>query len=175
MDTLFYLWQGAGYQDHLLQSYRGFYLNIASVLLAIGAGLTVAILAFAENSAAYLVYAILVVISVFAVCFSSVMKKLIAARTADVDYYHRQILETEKDLPRQQQVLTAFKVYQKYGAGNKGTNTFAGGFDATDDSRKQLIEKGKGHTRRILDVYLPVGFLVVWVCLHMVVLLSLLL
>ena len=46
MDKLSTLWKGASYQDNLLQSYRGLHLTVQSILIAVGAGLSIATMTF---------------------------------------------------------------------------------------------------------------------------------
>ncbi|RYD58011.1 MAG: hypothetical protein EOP56_06985 [Sphingobacteriales bacterium] len=164
MDSIASLWRGASYQDHLLQSYRGFYLTVASISLGIGVGLVVAVHSFAGSYSAYWMYAALCFFSVWGVFFSIVMKRLIAARARDVDYYHNRILQFEKDLPEAAQVLTGFKVYQKFSRNNDTR------VEMTDAIRAQLIEKGKGHTRKLLDSQVPMMYHALWCCLHLVAL-----
>ena len=47
-DCLDYLLEGAELNDSLLQAYRSFHLTLQSIFVAIGAGLSVAVLAFNE-------------------------------------------------------------------------------------------------------------------------------
>jgi hypothetical protein len=103
------------------------------------------------------------------------MRKLINARAEDVDYFHNQIIEHEKSFPKDEQILTAFKVYQKFNRDRTNIAEYFQNFEITDSIRNQLTEKGKGHTRRLLDKYLFFGFFVVWACFHLVTLWTILL
>ena len=172
MDKISTLWQGASYQDNLLQSYRDFHLTIQSILIAIGAGLSVATLTFADNLKIFSSYGLLLLITGLGIYLLFTMSNLIKARGEDVDYFHNQIIEYEKTLPKGEQVMTAFKVYQKFHRDKTNINEYFSNFDLTETIRNQLTEKGKGHTRLLLDKYLFWGFYMVWGCFHLVAIIS---
>lgn len=167
MDKMDTLWKGAAYQDHLLQSYRHFHLTMQTILIAAGAGLCLAAIALPEYYY-HLVYILLIAISALGIYVLVTMSKLIKARAEDVDYYHQQIINEEKILPKEQQVLTAFKVYQKFSRDRVRSNEFFASFLVTEAIRNQLTEKGEGHTRQILDVYQFRGYYMVWFTFHVV-------
>jgi hypothetical protein len=106
------------------------------------------------------------VVTLLGVYLLWMMRKLIASRSEDVNYYHNQIIAAEQQLPKEQQVLTAFKVYQKFGRKEADVTQHFLNLELNDTLRKQLIEKGKGHTRKLLDRNLFIGMLVVWICFH---------
>ena len=165
MDKLTFLWRGARDQDNLLQAYRNFHFTIQSVFLATASGLLVAVVSFEHGFKANVTYCLVMAITAVGIYSLQAMKKLIATRSSDVNYYHNQILAIEKDLPEQDRVLTAFKVYQK---NKKGQNDISkdSPLNLTDTERAQLIEKGKGHTRQLLDNYLSYGFYLIWLSIH---------
>jgi len=169
MNKLSALWQGAGYQDQLLQSYRKIHLMLQSVLIATGTALAVTVISFGDERRAAPTYVLLIVFSIMGVYLLSRMSKLLRARAADVDYYHNQIIEAERLLPKEEQVLTAFKVYQKFSRDESNKTEFFQKFQLTEEIRAQLTEKGKGHTREFLDGYLLTGFYLTWTCLHLIV------
>lgn len=171
MDKLTTLWQGAAYQDNLLQSYRKLSMLLQSVLLLIGTWLFMIMLSFRYGAKAGQAYLVLLAVTLLALYVWYIMKKLIAARCEDVNYYHNQIIEAEQHLPKEQQVLTAFKVYQKYGRKEADPSGHFLQFEITPAIQQQLIEKGKGHTRKLLDRNIPIGILCVWACLHIAILL----
>lgn len=172
MDKLTALWQGASYQDKLLQSYRNFNITIQSVFLLTGTGLTIAILAFGDSDKAWLSYSLLIVITAIEIFFLYKIQRSIASRCEDVNYFQNQIIEHEKSIPRNEQVLTAFKVYQKFGRTNPNPDEHFLNFLLDDSIRKQLIEKDKGHTRQILDRYLFWAFQLLWISFHVIALLG---
>lgn len=172
MNKIATLWQGASYQDHLLQSYRLFHFILQSVLLAIGSGLFIAILFFDDTAKASYAYVVLLIVTVLAIYLLMNMSRLIKARAEDVDYYHNQLIESESTLPREEQVLTAFKVYQKFARTKADSTAFFLQFQLTSEVRTQLTEKGKGHTRKILDHYLFLAFLMLWTCIHLMLVLN---
>jgi hypothetical protein len=168
MDKLSTLWKGASYQDNLLQSYRGLHLTVQSILIAVGAGLSIATMTFDGLIKILFTYFLLLAISIFGVYLLKTMQKLIQARGEDVDYFHIQIIEHEKTLTKSEQVLTAFKVYQKFDRNKTNINEYFENFELTDSIRNQLTSKGKGHTRQLLDKYLFSGFMIIWVCFHLI-------
>lgn len=170
MDKLTALWYGARYQDHLLQSYRKLHVGLQTVLIAIGVLLAIATISFGNTTHSNIMYGLLLVVSAVALYMLWAMKKLIAARSEDVNYYHNQLIAAEQHLPKEQQVLTAFKVYQKFGRNEADVTSHFLNLDLNDTVRKQLIEKGKGHTRKVLDRNLSIGFLCIWLCLHVAML-----
>ena len=172
MDKLTALWQGASYQDKLLQSYRNLNIALQSVFLLVGSGFTIAVLAFGDYTEAWLSYTLLMLITVVANYFLCKIKSLIMARSEDVNYFHSQIVEYEKSLPKSEQVLTAFKVYQKFGRTNPNPDEHFLTFQLDDFTRKQLFEKDKGHTRQILDHRLFLGFHLLWIGFHLIGILS---
>jgi hypothetical protein len=174
MDKLSTLWQGASYQDHLLQAYRKLHFCLQCAFLLMGSGSCVATIAFKNSSDVILSYGLLIVFTLASLYLLRAMSKLIAARAEDVDYYHQQIIESEKMLPGDEQILTAFKVYQKFGRYEKNTSKHFAGFVVDDSIRKQLIEKSKGHARKILDQHVTKIFLVCWIFIHIISIVSIL-
>ncbi|WP_421896041.1 hypothetical protein [Marinoscillum sp.] len=168
MERLTQLWKGAAYQDNLLQSYRGFHLTIQSILIAVGTGLSIAVLTFTDLPQVWGSYVILIAITSLGVYLLWSMHGLIKARGVDVDYFHNEIILQEQSLPKKEQVLTAFKVEQKFNRGKVDIHEYFESFELTPAICNQLTEKGKGHTRKLLDKYLSWGFYAVWACLHTV-------
>lgn len=170
MDKISTLWHGASYQDNLLQSYRSYHLTTQSILLAIGVGLTIAVLTFESIYKVLIAYFLLAILSGLAIFLLSKMRKLIRARAEDVDYFHNQIIEFEKAIPKSDRVLTAFKVYQKFNRQQTNINDYFSNFELTESVINELTEKGKGHTRRVLDTNLFMWFFLVWFSFHCVAL-----
>lgn len=174
MEKITALWQGAMYQDNLLQSYRNHHLTMQSILIAVGAGISVATLSFGITLKALFTYFILLVISVLGIYLLRKMRGLILARGEDVDYYHNQIITLENTLLQSDRVLTAFKVYQKFNREQTNIHDYFQTFQLNEKMLSALTEKGKGHTRRILDKNLFLGFYMVWACFHCVILANIL-
>lgn len=166
MEILNYYWQGAAYQDNLLQTYRNFHLTSQSILIAIGAGLAYGVLDSSMPDNLPYIYGLLVVISVLGVYLLVRMRQLILARGQDVDFFHNRIIHLEKSLPKHEQVMTEFKVYQKFHRQQTDLNTFFEDFKLSDRTREELTDKGKGHTREFLDTHLFIGFVLVWTSFH---------
>ena len=164
------LWQGAAYQDKLLQSYRSINVTLQSALLILGAGFTIGTIAFSSSVQGWLIYSLLIAVSGLGVYLLITLNKLITSRSSDVNYFHSQIIEQEADLPPGEQVFTAFIVYQKSGQRDAKAEQLS---LADAFSRGRLIEKGKGHTRKILERNLFWGLLLLWLSFHVVALVSL--
>lgn len=154
MNKLSTLWEGANYQDSLLQSYRSFHLTSQSILIAIGVGLTISIISIDELFKVVLIYILLLLISGMGLFLLFKMKNLISARGEDVDYFHNKIIEQEQELPKMDRVLTAFKVYQKFNREKTDIDEYFLNFELSEGVISQLTEKGKGHTRKLLDKHL---------------------
>lgn len=116
----------------------------------------------------FLIYALLILITCLGVYLLKKMRKLITARGEDVDYYHNEIIEFEKSLPKKERVLTAFKVYQKFNRQQTDINDYFLHFELTEKVINELTEKGKGHTRRFLDSNLFIWFYLIWLSFHVV-------
>ena len=112
----------------MLQSYRGLHLTVQSILIAVGAGLSIATMTFDGLIKILFTYCLLLAISIFGVYLLKTIQKLIQAWGENVDYFHNQIIEHEKTLTKSDQVLTAFKVYQKFNR-NKTNNEYFENFE----------------------------------------------
>ncbi len=172
MNKLSALWKGASYQDNLLQSYRNFNLIVQSAFTVTGAIVAVFILSLEQQLFQWLTYFCLLTISTVSIIVSWRMKALIASRAQDVDYYHNQIIQQEQLLPKEERVLTDFKVYQKFGRDQQKQSGPSSDIKIDDALIARLIDKGKGHSRMFLDHQLMYAFYCVWICFHLVGLLS---
>ncbi|MCK4476381.1 MAG: hypothetical protein KAU16_06605 [Methanophagales archaeon] len=113
IDYLDYLLEGAELNDSLLQAYRNFHLTLQSIFVAIGAGLSLAVLAFDEIIQFTLATLILVVLAMISIYILIKMHKIIIARGEDVSFWHRKLIRAEQDLPPDRRYFTQFKIYQK--------------------------------------------------------------
>lgn len=136
--------------------------------MAVGAGLSIALVAFDTLTKLAASYLLLLIISMLAFYLLFKIKGLLKARAKDVDYFHNQIIEYEKLLPKNERILTAFKVYQKYYRHQTTISDHFTNFDLTEKVISELTEKGKGHTRRILDTNLFNWFVLVWITFHLI-------
>lgn len=173
MDKISTLWQGAGYQDNLLQSYRSFHLTTQSIFIATGVGLTIAVVSIDGLEKCFLVYILLSLVSILGLYLLIKMKGLITARGEDVDYYHSEIIEYEKELPENERVLIPFKYYQKYNRQQVAIDSSSQNLRLTDEVINSLIKKGKGHTRSFLDTNLFIGYYLIWFSFHIVSIITL--
>jgi hypothetical protein len=142
------LWQAAQYQESLLQGYRRIHIGIQIAFLSI-AILLVLVLLNCKLAHPALVYALLTVLNLVAVVLFFKTRGVVKSRYNDVDYFQQQIMEAEKQLGANEQVLTIFKQFQK-------PNT------------SELTEGEKGYTRKVLDTYIFYWFIPIWLILHAV-------
>ncbi len=151
----------AGIQDSLLQSYRAYFFAIQSILLAAGA--VVATLGLLDHSLDEQLVLLLILIAVFGLSLYSGIKfrNVILSRQKDVDYWQKAILEGEKLLLYDQRVFTAFKIHQKL---KRQTLDQSALYQKMDDPAffASLIQKDKGHTRAVVDSFVPMAFLFAW-------------
>ena len=165
-DVLTLLWEGSAYQDNLLLSYRSYHLTIQSILIAVGVGLCVTILTFNDLLRIAISYLLLFIISILAIHLLTVMGKLIRSRGEDVNYFHKRILKNESLFESQDQILTNFKVYQKFVRDKN--EEYISEIVVDDKLREVLIEKGKGHTRKVLDSNLFSLFYFIWISFNLI-------
>lgn len=166
-----FLVEGANAQDSLLQSYRGIHATLQSILLALGVGLAVLPLTFQQypsKSPAAVVSAILLLAVGALHWFSNAkLKNVVFARGQDVNYWHREIIKLEQGLEPAQRYFTAFKVHQQ--ARRKDLaylqRTFLSDHKLTEEEVVELIGKGLGHTRRVVDKQLFTWISAVWIIL----------
>ena len=153
------LWQGASYQDNLLQSYRGYFLTIQSILIAVGAGLSFAIFNVTDIVTSIFAIILLISLAVFALILGNSLNNISESRANDVSYFHKEILKEELGLAYDDRVLTLFKIMQ--------VNRQAGFekikiTEITQSTFDLLLDKGKGMTRKklgrsFLGLYLLFG------------------
>ncbi len=173
MSELNNLYTESAIQDNLLQSYRNFQLNMQSIFIAIGTGLTITIINTNTIFEAILIIIVFLVIAILSVFSLFKFRKVILARGYDVDYWHDRIIEAEKNVSNGKKYLTRFKVYQKLHRQDIDESEFEQ-IIVNEEALKNLTEKGKGHTRKVIDTYLFRGFFVTWVVLLLVSLVKLL-
>lgn len=171
-DYLDYLLEGAELNDSLLQAYRNFHLTLQSIFIAIGAGLLVAILAFNEPIRSTLATLILVILGIISIYILIHMRKIIIARGKDVNFWHRKIIRAEQDLPPDRRYFTQFKIHQKLHRSDadhlQKLFLSTGIRRINDNDIDLLVERGLGHTRKILDKWLFVGIGIIWLLLFII-------
>ena len=81
------------------------------------------------------------------------MHKIIIARGKDVSFWHRKLIKAEQDLPPDRRYFTQFKIDQKLrrSKANHLQKLFLSKKMITDEEIDLLVERGLGHTRKILD------------------------
>lgn len=159
--SLEYLLTAAAWQDSLLQNYRALLLSSQSLLFALGAGLFVAELAMRSAGRVYLIAGLLLGVSGSGLYATRRLQQVVLARGQDVNFWHQTIILSENELPPHQRPFTAFKVHQKQRRESARYETvFLRKRPVSEDEVRDLIGKGLGHTRRVIDrhlAYLLIG------------------
>ena len=173
-DELSYLLNGAAWQDSLLQSYRSLHLTFQSILLAIGIGLFVAVLSFDHPVPVLLSSVIFLMVWALQVFSVSRFKRIVTARGQDVNFWHRAIIFAENNVPPELRYFTKFKVYQKLHRQDSTilNEKFLSDHKISSEEADILIEKGLGHTRRVIDQQLFTFISWLWVFLLVAILTS---
>jgi hypothetical protein len=162
-----YLLAGAQLQDSLLQNYRQIHLIVQSIFIAIGVGLCITILSFDKFVQSALATLILIVFAGISLYLLYKLRKITIARGEDVNYWHRKIIIAEQSFPPDQRYFTEFKIYQKLHRADSNylTDQFLTNKEINDAQVNLLVEKGLGHTRKILDQWLFTGIFIIWALL----------
>lgn len=161
MQNIDNLYTEAGIQDSLLQSNRSIQITMQSIFIAIGTGLSISIILTTTFLESLLLFCVFITIFTLAIYALIRIRKVILSRGLDVDYWHNKIIEAEKNINSEEKYLTRFKIYQKFHRKNIDETEFKN-IELKDEILNKLTEKGKGHTRRIIDNYLFYGFLFTW-------------
>lgn len=148
-----FLLDAAAWQDSLLQSYRSLHMTLQSILLAISAGLLVAVISIDSFWGSLAAALVLIVIWLFQRFTTSRFKGIVHSRGEDVNFWHREIILAERPLPPHERHFTRFKVYQKQHRHDADdlVATFLSDQSVAADDVTRLIEKGLGHTRLAVD------------------------
>jgi len=166
-ECLGYIIEGAELTDNLLQSYRNFHLTLQSIFIATGAGLSIAIIAFDEIIQFALATLILILLAIISLYILFKMHRIIIARGKDVNFWHRELIKSEQNLLPKNRYFTKFKIHQKLHRADIEhiQELFLSERKINDKDIDIIIEKGLGHTRKILDRWLFVGIGILWVIL----------
>ena len=156
----------AAWQDTLLQSYRTLHVTIQGFLVAAGS----AVLAVQLTGAVQDQNDRLLTNSVFNLLFtgllaflfwlqrktSSELKGVVESRASDINHWHQRVILSENSLDPEQRVFTYFKMWQqaKRASVDHLLQRFLPVNGISEQDAEQLIGKGIGHTRRVLDVNL---------------------
>jgi hypothetical protein len=154
-DDLAYLLNAAAWQDSLLQSYRSLHLSFQSILLAIGIGLFLAILSFDYLCPVLISSFIFLWVWALQVISLKNFKGIVTARGADVNFWHCAIIMAENNAPMEKRYFTKFKIHQKEKRNQEVLTALQAKFlsenKISSEEANLLIEKGEGHTRKVID------------------------
>ncbi len=155
----------AGIQDNLLQTYRTLSISLQSLLLAIGIFLTVTLLD-SNNIEIIRFYLIpIYLIFIVAVYISQKFMDVIGHRGKDVSFWHKQIIALAQEVGQSRRYFTKFKVSQK---NCRNLNDYLTQLiepreePLNKDEIHDLIGRGMGHTRKVLDRWIPFGIRAIW-------------
>jgi len=167
---MYYLLGFAELNDSLLQAYRNLHLTLQSIFMVLGAGLLVAVLHFNEALRSTLAACVLVALGIISTYILFKIRGIIIARGKDVSYWHCELIKAEQGLPPDRRYFTQFKIYQKLQRSKaeylRQWTQLAKGL--TDEEIRLLVETGLGHTRKILDKWLFIAIVVIWLLLAII-------
>lgn len=161
-----FLLAAAAWQETLLQSYRSLHVTVQGFLIAASSAVLAVQLtgAVQEQSARPLAAALFNVVFTALLAFlfwlqhktAVELKGVVENRAADINHWHRAIILAENELASSQRAFTYFKMWQHARRADvkhllPRDQMEEGISDAAVD---ELVEKGLGHTRRVLDVNL---------------------
>ncbi|MBX3640930.1 MAG: hypothetical protein KF888_10570 [Nitrosomonas sp.] len=166
-----YLIAGAAWQESLLQSYRSLHVTIQSILLAIGVALTVVpftIMGYPVISPAILVSTVLLTcVGGLHFYSSNKFSGVVLARGEDINWWHTELIKAEHGISSSSRYFTKFKIHQQ--ARRKNVSHLEAIFLAasssavlTEEQVGELIGKGLGHTRQVIDKQLFVWIGRIW-------------
>ena len=169
MILISYLLTGAAWQETLLQSYRSLHITIQSILLAIGIGLTVASLTIStypsDSLLIIIIACILTCVAGLQIYSTQKFRGVVSARGADINWWHKEIIRKENDCDSKSRFFTKFKIHQQ--ARRKDVSHLEKIFISsneklTEEQIDELIGKGLGHTRMVIDQQLFVWISRIW-------------
>jgi hypothetical protein len=162
-----FLLAGAVWQDGLLQNYRLIFLTLHAILFAIGIGVLAASLSQQSDARAIVLSSILICIAFTSSYLLVTMRKIVLARGNDVNFWHRRLIRWENDFTVNERDFTRFKIHQKSKREDSLYDRFMNGRKIDEADIDDLIEKGLGHTRKIIDKQLFRGLLIGWFLLSL--------
>lgn len=161
-----FLLAAVAWQDSLLQSYRSLHVTIQGFLLAASSAVLAVQLtgAVQEQAQRPLSAALFNVMFTLLLGFlfwmqyktSSEFRGVVESRSADLDHWHTATMLAENELEASQRAFTYFKMWQhaKRADVQHLLPRYLPDEGIEEEKVRELIGKGLGHTRRVLDVNL---------------------
>lgn len=161
-----FLLAAAAWQETLLQSYRSLHVTIQGFLIAASSAVLAVQLtgAVQEQSARPLAAALFNVVFTALLAFlfwlqrktAFELKDVVESRASDINHWHRATILAENELESSQRAFTYFKMWQHaHRADVKHLlPRYLAEEGVSEEAVDELIGKGLGHTRRVLDVNL---------------------
>jgi hypothetical protein len=107
------------------------------------------------------------IFSIFGVFVLWEIYGIIRARGKDVSYWHKRLVGAEQGLPSDEREFMKFKIHQKLRRDD--SSYFQRILDAEskveEEQVNELVGKGLGHTRRVIDRWLSFGIFSLWILL----------
>jgi hypothetical protein len=152
-------------QDSLLQSYRSISLALQSIFLGVGVFLLTRIIEAVDLNNMIQFAIPLLLLCFIAVYINIRLTSVILCRGKDVSFWHKQVITIEQQLEPKLRYFTKFKISQKHHRdGSEYLSNIVNPSDALNaDQIDSLIGKGLGHTRKVIDKYIPGSMLLSWV------------
>lgn len=161
-----FLLAASAWQETLLQSYRSLHVTIQGFLIAASSAILAVQLtgAVQEQSARPLAAALFNV--VFTVLLglllwlqgktATELQGVVESRAADINHWHKVTMLSENDLEPSQRAFTYFKLWQHANRADviHVLPQYLAEEGISEAAVEELIGKGLGHTRRVLDVNL---------------------
>jgi hypothetical protein len=156
----------SAWQETLLQSYRTLHVSIQGFLIAASAAIFAVQLtgAVQDQGSSPLAGAVFnLAFTTLLACISwlqqrtaSELQAVVASRAADINHWHKQTMLVENDLEPEQRAFTYFKMWQhaKRADVTHLLPKYLPDIGITEEAAEELVGKGLGHTRKVLDVNL---------------------
>jgi len=161
-----FLLAAAAWQESLLQSYRSLHVTIQGFLLAASSAVLAVQLtgAIQEQSSRPLAVVAFNFIFTALLAFlfwlqsrtATELRGVVESRAADINHWHKEVMLSENKLEPPQRAFTYFKMWQH---AHRADLThvlprYLGEEGLSPEKVEELIGKGLGHTRRVLDISL---------------------
>lgn len=161
-----FLLAAVAWQETLLQSYRSLHVTIQGFLLASSS----AVLAVQLTGAVQEQTSKPIIVFVFNLIFSALLgllfwlqsrtakelRGIVESRAADINHWHMELMFSENELNPSKRAFTYFKTWQHAHRADVThvLPNYLPEAGLTPEKAEELISKGLGHTRKILDVSL---------------------
>ncbi len=151
------------WQDALLQSYRNLQLVLQSILVAVGAGLTTAVLGFSDEHRVRIAAVLLWAIAITAIWVMSRLRGVVRARAQAVNYWQKEVIRAEYSDggPR---YFSRFRVWLiQQAEPHPSIRSLIDSDALTEDQVALLLEHGGARIRKVVDDSLYWAVIALWI------------